>query len=98
MVIGTASAYRSLAEQLARAAETVENQAATFPPEIYKLPANGPYSDRPDFELTFHLTGQVEGMPPLKRASLPTTLFLGVAVLCVIGAIAIVRWVAGFAP
>jgi hypothetical protein len=100
MVIGTASDYRSFAEQLVHAADTGDSQASSFPPEIYKLPATGPYSDRPDFELSFHLvsSASLESALPLKRASLPTLLLLGVLSLCVIGAITVVRWVAGFAP
>ena len=99
MVIGTANDYRALADQLVQAAETADNPAATFPPLIHTLSAIGPYTDRTDFELSFHLTGPatLEEAMPLTRASLPTWIFLGVAVLSLLGAVTVVRWVAGFA-
>lgn len=89
MIMGSTSALRTLGEQLLAASE--QN-----PKSVIATPVTyGPYDDVADFTLSFHLpsAGTPDKSLLVKRRSMPLPVRLIVLVLCIVGAITLVRWV-----
>lgn len=64
MIIGDSKALSSLGKRLQRASEVPDEPLGDYPPLVAVISAESPYSDRPDFEVTFHV----------QRAPLPNEL------------------------
>jgi len=99
MIVGSASALRALGQDLITAADSPPTSASPFPPQVATPAVTGPFKDRPDFTLSFHLPGSspLTEVAPLRRQATPTPVFLAVAVCAVVGAITLLRWLVGYA-
>ena len=96
MVVGTPSSFKVLGQQLLAAAESDSNSAtASWPTQVANPDIVGPYTDIPDFKLSFHLQGSspLESILPIGRRSMPGLLIFAVAAFAFIGTVAIVRWI-----
>ena len=100
MVVGSPDSLKQLAQQLLTAVEAhPEKTSESWPPEIVAPRIIGPYTDMPDFALSFHIKGAapLSEVVPLKRRTLPTPLFLAVAVCAITGVVTLLRWLLSYA-
>lgn len=99
MVIGTPEGLKELGAQLQTAGEFASKSSTNWPTEIAHPWVAGPYKDVPDFQLSFHIAGDIpiSAVLPLTRRSMPTPLLLVISACAVVGLITIVRWVVSIA-
>jgi hypothetical protein len=98
MVIGSAAALGELGQQLQAVASFEPVVPATnWPREVAVLNCESPYSDRPDYRVSFHV--QYAPIPPtLQRKSRQgpsAVVFLVLLPLALVGIVSLVRWVWG---
>ena len=98
MIIGKAEALGQLGRQLLQASEAPSpEKSSNWPRQVLVLDAPSPYADRSDYQVSFHL--QQEALPEslLKRPrqAPATALFLGIALLAIVGAVSLLRWLWG---
>jgi hypothetical protein len=96
MVIGSPEALSELGQQLQSAGARSDAEGTSWPVEVASLKTEGPYSDVPEFKLSFH-TDPRSGMPAslgVRRRNLPLPVFLVLGALAVVGAFAMIRWAA----
>ena len=96
MVIGSPEALSELGKQLQTAGERSDAEGSSWPVEVVSPKTEGPYSDVPEFKLSFH-TDPASGIPAsldVRRRNLPAPVFLVLVGLAVVGAFTIIRWAA----
>jgi len=96
MIVGTPSSMKELAQQLLDASNReIVAETAPWPLAIATPPVIGPYKDIRKFTLSFHLQGSapVEKVAPLKRRTLWPPLFFLIALLTIVGAVNVWRWI-----
>ncbi len=95
MIIGNSEDLSSLGRKLLEVSESQPpKKSYNWPHQVLVLDAPSPYLDRTDYEVSFYL--QSEPLPEslLKRPrQAPTTaMFLGVALLALVGAVSVPVW------
>lgn len=96
MVVGNRDSLKSLGNQLVSAAEANDAaQSERWPAVVARPEVVGPYNDTIDFKLSFHLEGTAPPVEvlPLCRRTVSLPVLSGVALLAVVGAVSIARWV-----
>ncbi|UUZ75083.1 hypothetical protein LP414_24150 [Polaromonas sp. P1(28)-13] len=98
MVIGTSDELRRLGQQLIAVDQFLVKES-NWPAEVAHPMVAGPYVDAPDFQLSFHVTGEAP-MPkslPLVRRSPHGAVTLAALILALIGLVSVARWVVSHA-
>lgn len=95
MVIGTPDELRRLGQQLI-VVDQFPAQEGSWPAEVARPRVVSPYVDVPEFQLSFHVAGEVP-LPtslPLVRRQLHGAVTLSALILALIGLLSVARWVA----
>jgi hypothetical protein len=98
MIVGTSDAMRALAQQLLAASDAATASTSDdWPKEIARPTVIGPYTDVPDYGLSFHLRGSapLEKVVPHRRRNMWWPIFLAIAALAATGLATIWLWFLG---
>lgn len=96
MVVGDRASLKALGQQLVTTAESeAVSSQQDWPATIASPKVAGPYSDTPDFTLSFHLEGQrpVGELLPLQRRGISPPFLIAVVIFSAVGLFTIARWV-----
>ncbi|AXQ30461.1 hypothetical protein D0B54_18040 [Solimonas sp. K1W22B-7] len=98
MVVGNPVSLRALGEALIAAADAgTQAQAGAYPLQVVRPSVIGPYTDIPDFTLSFHLQGAepLHKVVPLGRRGPTTLVFVSVGLCGLVGLYSIASEIVG---